>query len=77
MLQGLQARHLALQAGCASNVTLQPGEYVFHEGQEAAKFFPDDVVSVHWGWVCDILDARRAAFLEAVTRHHVALINPF
>ncbi len=38
-LQGLQPHHLELITGCASNVRFDGGQYLFHEGEEAEKFF--------------------------------------
>jgi CRP-like cAMP-binding protein len=38
-LQGLEAHHLELITGCASNVRFDGGQYLFHEGEEAEKFF--------------------------------------
>lgn len=34
-----------------------------------------DVVSVHWDWVCDRLDARQVAALERHTLRHLAIAN--
>ena len=34
-----------------------------------------DWVSIHWGWTCEVLDARRLANLERWTRHHLAIAN--
>jgi hypothetical protein len=34
-----------------------------------------DRVSVHWGWVCEVLTERQRAQLERYTRHHLALAN--
>ncbi len=34
-----------------------------------------DVVSLHWGWVCERLDPRQAAALERYTEHHLRLAN--
>jgi CRP/FNR family cyclic AMP-dependent transcriptional regulator len=38
-LQGLQPQHLQLITSCASNVRFEGGQYLFHEGEEAAQFF--------------------------------------
>ncbi len=38
-LQGLQNHHLELITGCASNARFDGGQYLFHEGEEAAQFF--------------------------------------
>ncbi len=34
-----------------------------------------DWVSVHWGWVCEVLTARQQSNLERYTRQHLALAN--
>lgn len=34
-----------------------------------------DVVSIHWGWVCELLDERGRASLERYTLHHLRLAN--
>lgn len=36
---------------------------------------PGDWVSIHWGWVCEVLDSRELRNLERYTRHHLALAN--
>jgi CRP-like cAMP-binding protein len=36
---GLDERAIALMAGCAVNVHLRAGEYLFHEGEPADTFF--------------------------------------
>lgn len=36
---------------------------------------PGDWVSVHWGWVCEVLSDRQRANLERYTRHHLAIAN--
>jgi len=36
---------------------------------------PGDWVSVHWGWVCEALDARRLANLRRASAAHLALAN--
>lgn len=38
-LQGLSAEHLHLMVGCASNVRFEAGQYLFHEGDQANKFY--------------------------------------
>ena len=38
-LHGLQPHHLELITGCASNVRFDGGQYLFHEGEEAEKFY--------------------------------------
>ncbi len=42
--------------------------------------FTDDVavgdwVSIHWGWACEVLDARRLANLRRWSDHHLRLAN--
>ena len=34
-----------------------------------------DWVSLHWGWVCEVLTPRQRANLERYTRHHLAIAN--
>jgi hypothetical protein len=34
-----------------------------------------DSVSLHWGWVCEVLTERQRANLERYTRHHLAIAN--
>jgi DNA-binding transcriptional ArsR family regulator len=36
---------------------------------------PGDIVSLHWGWVCERLSDRQAQDLERYTGHHVRLAN--
>jgi hypothetical protein len=36
---------------------------------------PGDWVSLHWGWVCEVLSERQRHNLERYTRHHLALAN--
>ncbi len=36
---------------------------------------PGDWVSLHWGWVCEVLSERQRANLERYTRYHVAIAN--
>ena len=38
-LKDLEKKHLDLIVGCASNVRFNPDEHLFHEGDEATKFF--------------------------------------
>lgn len=37
--QGLSTAHLEFMAGCAQNVVIKEGEYVFHEGDPADTFY--------------------------------------
>ena len=34
-----------------------------------------DVVSIHWGWACEVLSESRARHLAYYTRHHLAIAN--
>lgn len=34
-----------------------------------------DWVSIHWGWVCEVLDERQRRDLERYTRYHLAIAN--
>jgi hypothetical protein len=36
---------------------------------------PGDWVSLHWGWVCEVITNRQQAQLERYTRYHLALAN--
>ncbi len=36
---------------------------------------PGDWVSLHWGWVCEVLSPRQQANLARYTAHHLALAN--
>ena len=48
----------------------QVGGYGF---ADAAR--PGDWVSVHWGWVCEVLDERSLRNLEGYTRYHLLIAN--
>jgi hypothetical protein len=39
------------------------------------ELVPGDVVSMHWGWVCERLSPRQAAHLERYTRHNMRVAN--
>ncbi len=38
-LKDLESRHLKILVGCASNVRFNPGQYLFHQGEEANQFY--------------------------------------
>jgi CRP-like cAMP-binding protein len=38
-LKGLDPKHLKLIVGCASNKVINPGQFIFHEGEEADSFY--------------------------------------
>ena len=66
----LQEGKLALAAAGAERVTrLVEGKGFATEAK------PGDVVSIHWGWACEILDERQARSLERYTRLHLRLAN--
>ena len=35
-----------------------------------------DVVSIHWGWACEVLSLTQQQRLERYTRHHLAHREP-
>ena len=37
--QGMNPEHLHFIAGCASNVSVNAGDYIFHEGEAAESFY--------------------------------------
>ncbi len=34
-----------------------------------------NVVSIHWGWACEVLATGQARRLEQYTRHHLTIAN--
>jgi hypothetical protein len=34
-----------------------------------------DLVSIHWGWACEVLTSDQHQRLERYTRHHLAIAN--
>ena len=34
-----------------------------------------DVVSIHWGWACEVMTAEQRRRLERYTCHHLAIAN--
>ena len=36
---------------------------------------PGDLVSMHWDWACDLINARQAATVERQTLEHLTLAN--
>ena len=38
-LKGLKPEHLKILVGCASNVRVNAGQFLFHEGEEANEFY--------------------------------------
>jgi hypothetical protein len=62
-------RELALGAAEVEAVVLDA------TGRSAAGVNVGDTVSMHWGWVCDVLDARRLATLRRYTLRQLAVAN--
>jgi CRP/FNR family transcriptional regulator, cyclic AMP receptor protein len=52
---GMQPDHLQFIAGCASNVTVNAGDFVFREGESADRFF----IVRHGVVAIELHDARR------------------
>jgi hypothetical protein len=44
-------------------------------GRSATGVKVGDTVSMHWGWVCDVLDTPRLATLRRYTLHQLAVAN--
>jgi hypothetical protein len=69
---------LAMTSG---KLTLSPARPERIRGwQDGSGFLADDVsagdvVSIHWDWACDRLDAERLARLRFWTEHELALAN--
>ena len=51
-------------------VLRQVGGYGFADDAQVG-----DWVSVHWGWVCEVLDERSLCNLDRYTRHHLRIAN--
>jgi hypothetical protein len=62
-------RELALGAPEVERVTLDA------TGRRAAPVSAGDTVSMHWDWVCDVLDARRLAALRRYTARQLEVAN--
>lgn len=45
------------------------------DGQYSKQFQPGDLVTIHWGFVCDKIDEARARTLERYTKHNLRLAN--
>lgn len=73
----VERQPLALRGG---KLTLDPPQAERVVRQVDGRGFADearagDWVSLHWGWVCEVLTARQRAHLERYTRHHLAIAN--
>jgi hypothetical protein len=40
-----------------------------------ANVAANDIVSIHWDWACDVLDARRLSLLRGWTQHELRIAN--
>jgi hypothetical protein len=65
----VQAGRLALGPERIESVQLWPGD------EDALGLHAGSLVSLHWGWLCEVLTPPRAAALAARTRAQVALAN--
>jgi len=61
---------LALDAAQSERVVRQVDGRGFADAAQ-----PGDWVSLHWGWVCEVLTARQQSDLARYTRYHVDLAN--
>ena len=65
----LQEGRLALGAERLESVRLWPGD------ERLPGLCPGSLVSLHWGWLCEVLRSEQAAALAARTRAQLALTN--
>jgi len=73
----VQRQPLILDAG---QLTFGPATEARFARQIDGRGFADaaaggDWVSLHWGWVCEVLTPRQRTNLEHYTRHHLAIAN--
>jgi hypothetical protein len=66
----LREGKLVLDAPRPERVTRQLEGHGFADAAQ-----PGDWVSLHWGWVCEVIDDRQRRSLECYSRHHLALAN--
>lgn len=66
----LSEGRLRLDAPVRLRVTRQIDARGFSEAARVG-----DQVSIHWGWVCEILGTGQRGALERYTRHHLAICN--
>jgi hydrogenase maturation factor len=66
----MESGKLVLGAAQTERVLRQVDGHGFVEQATAG-----DWVSIHWGWVCEILDDRQRRQLERFTRHHLDIAN--
>jgi hypothetical protein len=73
----VERQPIALEAG---KLALAPAQTERVLRQVEGKGFvetaqPGDWVTIHWGWVCEVIDARQHQRLEWFTRKHLAIAN--
>jgi len=66
----LRGGKLELDVARHERVTRQLGGRGFADAAQ-----PGDWVSMHWGWVCEVLDDRQHRNLERWTLHHLGIAN--
>jgi hypothetical protein len=66
----LRGGKFVLDEPCQARATRQIDGHGF-----ADTAAPGDWVSLHWGWVCEVLDAQQQRNLERYTRYHLAIAN--
>lgn len=73
----VQRQPLALVAGqlCLGPVEERVGTRQLGGHGFADEAQPDDWVSLHWGWVCEVIDERCRKNLERYTLQHLRLAN--
>src|SRR5207237_641962 len=80
LLEGVEVRQLydALLERFGKQLSGRTRELVLRQVDGrgfADRAQPGDWVSLHWGWVCEVLGQREQANLERVTRYHLMLTN--
>lgn len=66
----VRPNHIALGEPRPELVTRAVGDVGFTSHAQVG-----DWVSIHWGWVCEVLDARKLANLRRYTGHHLTLAS--
>ena len=66
----LREGKLVLEMPTFERVVAQLNGYGFANAAQ-----PGDWVSIHWGWVCEVITERERANLERYTRYHLAIAN--
>jgi Family of unknown function (DUF6390) len=68
----VESRHLYWDGRALS---LGPPSVELAKAARGARARPGDTVSLHWDWVCDVIDARQAAALRHYTRTQLEVTN--